>query len=73
MTVPQSVTYIGDDAFYGSDNLKVIYYPGTKAQWTALNSNINLVLPSGLMGDKAVFVGALANNANLGSVAGGGL
>ena len=33
ITIPNSVTSIGDYAFEDCDNLKTIYFNGTKDQW----------------------------------------
>ena len=33
VTIPKSVTKIGDSAFMKCDNLKDIYYGGSKADW----------------------------------------
>ncbi|MBD5428833.1 MAG: leucine-rich repeat protein [Treponema sp.] len=38
ITIPESVKSIGDGAFTGTNNLREIYYGGTKAQW---EKNIN--------------------------------
>ena len=37
ITIPKSVTYIGDYAFYGCGWLKNIYYQGTKTDWENIN------------------------------------
>lgn len=35
--IPHSATSIGEDAFYGCDNLKEVFYTGTEEQWDNLN------------------------------------
>ena len=37
ITIPKSVTYIGDYAFYGCGWLKNIYYKGTETEWKNIN------------------------------------
>lgn len=37
VSIPNSITSIGNMAFSGCSGLKVIYYDGTKDQWSALN------------------------------------
>lgn len=36
MTIPNSVTSIGDRAFYDCDSLSDVYYGGSEAQWKAI-------------------------------------
>ena len=36
VTIPASVKYIGDNAFYGCTSLELIYFEGTEAQWNAI-------------------------------------
>jgi len=35
--IPQGVTYIGTEAFYGCDALKKVYYKGTAAEWASVS------------------------------------
>ena len=35
-TIPDSITSIGDYAFYGCSSLKNVYYSGTKQQWNEI-------------------------------------
>ena len=39
ITIPSTLEIIGYDAFHGCDNLKTIYYEGTKEDW----SNIRIL------------------------------
>lgn len=43
ITIPDSVTMIGNQAFYGCNSLTDIYYSGTEEEWTALRVDV----PSG--------------------------
>ena len=36
VTIPSSVTFIGQDAFAGCKDLKTVNYPGTKTQWDSI-------------------------------------
>lgn len=42
ITIPVSVTYINNTSFIGCDNLKDVYYQGTKEQWEKINSSVDL-------------------------------
>ena len=39
--IPESVTSIGDGAFYGCSSLKTINYTGTEEQWNAISKGTN--------------------------------
>lgn len=41
ITIPQTVTVIGSEAFFGCTNLSTITYSGTKEQWTAIEKGEN--------------------------------
>ena len=39
--IPDSVTVIGANAFFGCDGLTEVHYPGTVAQWDAIDIGVN--------------------------------
>ena len=43
--IPGSVRKIGENAFNGSENLRDIYFEGTKESWEAIDTE-NVVIPS---------------------------
>ena len=39
VTIGNSVTSIGDYAFYGCSKLNIVYYTGTKTEWSSITVN----------------------------------
>ena len=49
VTIPDSVTHIGDYAFYGCNELSDIYYAGSREQWEHINIGYNPPLADAVM------------------------
>lgn len=54
ITLPASLTNIGEYAFSGCDKLETVKYGGTKAQWEALKANISTTGNDKLTGAKII-------------------
>ena len=46
VTIPDGVTGIGDNAFSGCTSLADVYFDGTQAEWTSINTGTNSGLPN---------------------------
>lgn len=49
ITIPSSITFIGNNAFYNCTSLTDIYYSGTQEQWESIRNIRNISLPQATM------------------------